>query len=310
MAAIRYRRVSPLIWDDDWFIEQNDDTRNLWWLLLTGPQVLPLPGLQLAGPASLAEALRRTPGTVSKLFENLIAAGKIQYDSSKRIIRLPNAPKRNLPDNPNQIVGWFDVWKSLPDSQLKYDHIASLKDAVISVQTERIEPFLNAWGNSFGTVSKQRVGSRELELGAGSGELEWELLAASVASSETGTLPIVKPPVADAPKPTRPKKETVLPEDWKPSEKHIALALSLGVDLTHCYDQFCDRNRATGQTYLNWDAAFNTWLRNEAKWSAKRGNGKANAPVVQRGTWQPDMEANQKKLDLMFASAGKPEDFI
>ena len=65
------------------------------------------------------------------------------------------------------------------------------------------------------------------------------------------------------------KAETTLPENWEPSGDHIALARELGVDLIHCSAQFRDRNRATGQTYRDWDAAFRTWLRNEAKWAKK-----------------------------------------
>lgn len=86
------------------------------------------------------------------------------------------------------------------------------------------------------------------------------------------------PPVPEKRNRSR-KVETALPENWEPSAGHIELARELGVDLTHCSAQFRDRNRATGQTYRDWDAAFRTWLRNEAKWNK-------NTPLLrQRGSY-------------------------
>ena len=304
MASARYRRVSPLIWDDEWFVKQDDLTRSIWLLLLTGPQVLPVPGLQLAGPASLAEALRRGFGTVSKPFENLISTGKIFYDPTHRVIRLPNAPKRNLPDNPNQILGWFDVWKSLPESQLKYDHIASLKGAISSVETDRPGVFLKAWDNSFGTVSKpfpngsdtvskHRVGSRELEL-----ELEWEWLAGPVWATVP---PPTDAPAAPPPPPPPPKKgrRTSL-EGWQPTDAHRSQAQELGVSVDAEAVKFLDHHAAKGDEgkLKDVDAAFRNWLRNAAEYS-KRGASlpfDRKRPVVQSGGWEMDEEENARKL--------------
>ena len=304
MASARYRRVSPLIWDDEWFVKQDDLTRSIWLLLLTGPQVLPVPGLQLAGPASLAEALRRGSGTVSKPFENLISTGKIFYDPTHRVIRLPNAPKRNLPDNPNQILGWFDVWKSLPESQLKFDHLASLKDAISSVETDRPEAFLKAWDNSFGTVSKpfhnssdtvskHRVGSRELEL-----ELEWEWLAGTVWA--TVPQPTEAPQVPPPPPPPPKKARRTSLEGWQPTDAHRSQAQELGVSVDAEAVKFLDYHAAKGDEgkLKDVDAAFRNWLRNAAEY-AKRGASlpfDRKRPVVQTGGWEMDEAENERKL--------------
>ena len=84
------------------------------------------------------------------------------------------APSYNTPENPNQIVGWYNTWKGLPDSPLKYDHIPSLFEVIEPLG----EPFQKAWDNSFGTVPKpfpngsptvSKIGSREW----GVGSREW-----------------------------------------------------------------------------------------------------------------------------------------
>lgn len=313
MAVARYRRVSPLIWDDEWFAKQSDLTRSIWFLLLTGPQVLPIPGLQLGGPASMAEALRRGFETVSKPFQNLIDTGRIYYDPDHRIIRLPNAPKRNLPDNPNQILGWFDTWRSLPESPLKYDHIESLKQAISCVETERPEAFWGAWENSFGTVSKpfpnsfgtvskHRVGSRELEL-----ELEFEWLAGTVWA----TAPQPTTAIASAPKrkPGRPRREeTTLPDGWAPTAQHQALATELGVDMAREAAKFVDHHTAKGSKFKIWGSAFNTWLRNASEWQ-RAPNGGLFGRRTAEDTSKPQCAAHKPYSPEAPKTLATPDEF-
>lgn len=79
------------------------------------------------------------------------------------------------------------------------------------------------------------------------------------------------------PDPTRPdptnkdlarKRARQLPRDFQPSDKHVALAAELGVDLASEWPQFIDHHRSKGSTMKDWDAALRTWLRN-----AKRFHG-------------------------------------
>ena len=73
----------------------------------------------------------------------------------------------------------------------------------------------------------------------------------------------------------RPKrKTTALPDDWAPSGKHHQLSMELGFtrDRTkHEAEQFRDRALAKGERYLDWDAAFRTWLRNAKKFDDRNG---------------------------------------
>lgn len=61
-------------------------------------------------------------------------------------------------------------------------------------------------------------------------------------------------------------KATALPADFRPSEKHQALATSEGVDLRGEWVKFCDHHRAKGSTFKDWSAALNNWIRRAAEY--------------------------------------------
>lgn len=56
------------------------------------------------------------------------------------------------------------------------------------------------------------------------------------------------------------KKKRNRPEDWKPNEKHAALAESEGVDLDRQAELFTGWADANGRQFVNWDIAFTNWL--------------------------------------------------
>lgn len=62
-----------------------------------------------------------------------------------------------------------------------------------------------------------------------------------------------------------------LPRSWTPNPKHEALAASLGLDVTWEANQFTDKAIASGWKYLDWDRAFNNWLRNTKKYNDRDG---------------------------------------
>lgn len=70
------------------------------------------------------------------------------------------------------------------------------------------------------------------------------------------------------------KRKKKLPQDFKPNEKHQALATQLQINLDQELEQFIDHHRARGTTMIDWNAALNTWIRNATKYGAKK-TGKA-----------------------------------
>jgi hypothetical protein len=93
------------------------------------------------------------------------------------------------------------------------------------------------------------------------------------------------PPVSQPPDQTRPdqtnkdmgadkppaaKRGQQLPDDFRPSEAHIDLAASLGVDLRGEWPQFVDHHKSRGNTMRDWDAALRTWIRNAKKFNGAK----------------------------------------
>lgn len=77
-------------------------------------------------------------------------------------------------------------------------------------------------------------------------------------------------PVAASPPPEAKgkKRKRRLPEDWSPAGAHASLAASLGVESEREAEQFRDHHAARGSTFVDWDAAFRTWLRNAGRFAA------------------------------------------
>ena len=60
-----------------------------------------------------------------------------------------------------------------------------------------------------------------------------------------------------------------LPDTFRPSDKHQALAAEKGVDLRAEWPKFCDYHRAKGSTMKDWSAALNNWIRKAAEFGGK-----------------------------------------
>lgn len=83
-------------------------------------------------------------------------------------------------------------------------------------------------------------------------------------------------------KPTIGKKSRLssLPDDFCPNEANRQLATSLNVNLQDAIEAFRDFHLSKGSTYKDWNAALNTWIRNERKF----GRGPARQKTLQLPT--------------------------
>jgi hypothetical protein len=146
-----YRKIDPTMWDDEQFIGlESNDTRLLFVYLLTGPDVTPLPGLIVTGAAAISEGLRMGFETVSKGLAELSRKGRIEIDARHRVIRIPNAPRYNAAENPNVLKGFWNHWKKVPESPLKYAHLASLEACIDPADAKMVA----TWRATFGTVPR------------------------------------------------------------------------------------------------------------------------------------------------------------
>lgn len=145
-----YRKLDPELWDDERFIALSDTAKLVWLALITGPQTGALPGLQIADHLVLASTLRKEPEPVRAALAEIEAAGMCEVDSRLRLIRMPKAPRRNLPANENVLRSWWNAWRSMPSSPLKTRHLESVKEAI-----SLCKPWaFTAWKETFGTVTK------------------------------------------------------------------------------------------------------------------------------------------------------------
>lgn len=67
--------------------------------------------------------------------------------------------------------------------------------------------------------------------------------------------------------PARQRRAVEMPEDFKPTDEHRALAAELGVNLGSAFLAFQDHYLAKGSKFQNWDRALNGWLRREVKFA-------------------------------------------
>ena len=83
--------------------------------------------------------------------------------------------------------------------------------------------------------------------------------------------------------PTKPsdseKRKRRIPADWQPSERERTTAREKGLDCDAEAAHFRDHHTAKGESMLDWDAAFRTWLRNAVKF-ANRGGRQAALPAA------------------------------
>ena len=83
--------------------------------------------------------------------------------------------------------------------------------------------------------------------------------------------------MCDAPeKKSATKKKTTAPDHLDITDSMKALAKSKGFtgDLAELTENFLDHHRAKGSLFIDWTAAWRTWLRNEIKFTAIRGTGR------------------------------------
>lgn len=68
------------------------------------------------------------------------------------------------------------------------------------------------------------------------------------------------------------KQPTPMPEDWKPTDKHVAFAKRHGLNLEFEVEGY--RGWAEGKTTASWDGTFRTRLAKSAEWKQERGQSR------------------------------------
>ena len=122
----RYRQIHCLIWNDDKFPFLKDDTKLVFFHLLTTPFSTPF-GLFKASIGALADEMRWSPKKYEKALKDAIAHGMVEYDPKAYVIFIPNFLKYNWPTSINQVKSWKKIFDELPNSPLKIKFLQRFK---------------------------------------------------------------------------------------------------------------------------------------------------------------------------------------
>jgi hypothetical protein len=127
-----YRKVKITMWDDPKFRALSPlppSGQSLFVYLLTGPFTGIIPGLFKAGRAALAEELGWDVEAFDLALGEALSLGMVKADTQARVFWLPNAAKHNPPTSVNVIKSWVRAFELLPECDLKYEALESMKAA-------------------------------------------------------------------------------------------------------------------------------------------------------------------------------------
>ncbi|QNK30674.1 hypothetical protein HF675_13550 [Serratia sp. JUb9] len=125
-----YRKVKITMWDDPSFRALSPlppSGQSLFIYLLTGPFTGIIPGLFKAGRAALAEELGWEVEAFDLALGEALSLGMVKADMQARVFWLPNAAKHNPPASVNVIKSWVRAFELLPECDLKYEALESLR---------------------------------------------------------------------------------------------------------------------------------------------------------------------------------------
>lgn len=151
----RFRKVSPVIWNDARFRALSDDGKLGFLFLLTHPTMTAL-GAMRATVAGLTAELGWPARRLRNALAPAIAEKMIVIDETASFIRLQNFLRYNGPENPNQVRGWSAAADLIPECSGKVELLADAR----SIVTELGEPFFKAFVERFGERLSEPFGKR------------------------------------------------------------------------------------------------------------------------------------------------------
>ncbi|MBI9078321.1 MAG: hypothetical protein JEY79_01115 [Pseudodesulfovibrio sp.] len=115
----KYRKVSPFIWNDGKFRHLSDNSKLVFFFLLTHPHMTAL-GAMRANVAGLGAELGWLPKGFREAFLEATEKGMVRYDETASFVWLPKFLKHNPPESPNVVKAWAKSLELLPECDLFY----------------------------------------------------------------------------------------------------------------------------------------------------------------------------------------------
>lgn len=148
--------MEPLWNEDPWIRSLSIHAAHVWVVCLTGSLRLGVPGLCRVSPGILVDAVgenhldfEAAARTLAELAAPDEAGSRhVLYDPGSRVLRIPRAPAYNHAYNASILTSWYREWLKIPDCQLKFDHVESLKSGV----NFNVETVAACWKRTFSSV--------------------------------------------------------------------------------------------------------------------------------------------------------------
>ena len=228
-----YRKIDPRMWNDEKFRTLSTEGKLAFVLLLTHPHMTALGAMRATIPGLAAELGGKG---FAEAFREVFAKGLAKHDEKASCVYLPRFLKYNKPESPNVVKAWAHSIDLIPECHLKSELIQEVKAYAEALP----EAFSKALPEAFAKAMPNQEQEQEQE--------------------ETPLSPPKgKKTVTDD---ERKAKGTRLPEDWCHNIGHERLAKEQGVNLFDELMKFKDYWASEGRVKANWNATFNTWLRN------------------------------------------------
>ena len=231
-----YRKIDPRMWNDEKFRTLSTEGKLAFVLLLTHPHMTALGAMRATIPGLAAELGGKG---FAEAFREVFAKGLAKHDEKASCVYLPRFLKYNKPESPNVVKAWAHSIDLIPECHLKSELIQEVKGFA--------EALPEAFGKALPEAFAKAMPNQEQEQ-----EQEQEEIPPLIPPKGGETVTKVE----------RKAKGTRLPEDWCHDIKHEHLAKEMGVNLFDELMKFRDYWASEGRAKANWNATFNTWLRN------------------------------------------------
>ena len=142
--VMKYRKISPCIWNDAKVRELSDKGKLALLFLLTHPHMTPLGAIRANAPG-LACELGWSEKAFRKAFGEVLALGIAREDARAPLVWFPNFLRHNMPESPNVVRSWVGAFGDLPESPLKRAMLERTAEVVRTLG----EGFRNAFHEAF-----------------------------------------------------------------------------------------------------------------------------------------------------------------
>lgn len=158
MKGMKYRKISPQIWNDRNVREMSDHGKLAFLFMLTHPHMTSLGAIRSSLPG-LACELGWAPEAFAEAFEEAHSKGMVEHDEKACLIWFPNFIKHNLPESPNVIRSWAGGFQDLPECDMKDRLLVNAFQQVKALS----KGFQKAFREAFGEVSSHPLLNQEQE---------------------------------------------------------------------------------------------------------------------------------------------------